>query len=67
MLKDLVLEGTSPFRAALMTTHNVEYGLAVGHRMAILAHGRIAYHESLDAVGADAVKDAYFRHTQAAR
>ena len=66
LLKDLVLEGASPFRAALITTHNVEYGLAVGHRMAILAQGRIAYHESLDAAGADAVKDAYFRYTKAA-
>ena len=66
MLKDLIVEGTSPFRAVLMTTHNVEYGLALGHRMAILAHGRIAYHESLDTAGTEAVKDAYFRYTEAA-
>ena len=66
MLKDLVSEGTSPSHAVLMTTHNVEYGLAVGHRMAILARGRIAYHESLDTASTDAVKDAYFRYTEAA-
>ena len=66
MLEEVVSDRTAPFRTVLMTTHNLERGLALGHRMAIMAHGRIAYQESLDAVGTAAVRDAYFRYTGAA-
>ena len=32
-------------RTVVMTTHNLEQGLALGNRVAVLAHGRIAYQE----------------------
>ena len=66
MLENVVSDPTAPFRTVLMTTHNLERALRYGHRMAILSHGRIAYQESLESVGAAAVKDAYFRHSGAA-
>ena len=66
MLEGVVSDRTDPFRTVLMTTHNLERGLAVGHRMAIMAHGRVAYQESLDSVGTAAVRDAYFKYTGAA-
>ena len=49
----LARNGTAP-RTVLMTTHNLERGLAMGDRVAILAKGRIAYEESrrnLDVAG----------------
>ena len=66
MLEDVVHDRTNPLRTVVITTHNLERGLALGHRMAILAHGKIAYQESLDSVGTAAVRDAYFKYTGAA-
>ena len=66
MLEQVISDSTLPLRTVLMTTHNLERGLALGHRMAILANGKIAYQESLDSVGAAAVRDAYFHYTGAA-
>ena len=65
MLENILSDRADPFRTVLMTTHNLERGLALGNRMAILARGRIAYQESLDSVGTAAVRDAYFRYTGA--
>ena len=66
MLERVALDRSQPARTVLMTTHNLERGLALGNRMAILAHGRIAYQESLDSVSVATVRDAYFRYTGAA-
>ena len=63
MLQEVVSNSTVPLRTVLMTTHNLERGLALGHRMAILAQGKIAYQESLDSAGAAALRDAYFHYT----
>ena len=63
MLEEVVARQTSGLGAVLMTTHSLAGALALGHRMAILARGRIAYQESLDAVGAADVRDAYLRYT----
>lgn len=41
----LASEGDTP-RTILMTTHNLDRGLGLGDRVAILAKGRIAYQES---------------------
>ena len=65
MLEEVVSDRTRPLRTVLMTTHNLERGLALGHRMAILARGRVAYQESLDAASATSVRDAYFKYTGA--
>jgi ABC-type multidrug transport system ATPase subunit len=66
MLEKVVSDRSVPYRTILLTTHNLERGLALGDRMAILAHGRIAYQESLESVGVAALRDAYFRYTGAA-
>ena len=63
MLQEVVSNSAVPVRTVLMTTHNLERGLALGHRMAILAQGKIAYQESLDSAGAAALRDAYFHYT----
>ena len=66
MLDRVVRDHSARGGAVVMTTHNLERAMAVGHRMAILAGGRIAYQESLGAAETQAVKDAYFRYTVAA-
>ena len=66
MLDRVVRDHSAHGGAVVMTTHNLERAMAVGHRMAILAGGRIAYQESLSAAETQAVKDAYFRYTGAA-
>ena len=44
---DVLLAGESDApRTVLMTTHNLDRGLALGDRVAILAQGRIAYQDS---------------------
>ena len=66
MLDEVVSSKGTPPRAVVMTTHNLERGLALGDRMAILAKGKIAYQESLGPTGASGAREAYFRHTGAA-
>ena len=63
LMEDIITDKTIPHRTVIMTTHNLERGLALGQRMAILSKGRIAYQESMEAVGAATLRDAYFRHT----
>ena len=63
MLDALVSEGSNPLRTVLMTTHSLERAIAVGQRMAILANGKVAYQESLEHAGTEAIRDAYMRHT----
>lgn len=66
LLEAVVRDHAAPYRTVVLTTHNLERGLALGHRMAILARGRIAYQEALASLGAADARDAYFRHTGAA-
>ena len=63
MLDALVSKGSNPLRTVLMTTHSLERAFAVGQRMAILANGRIAYQESLEDAGTEAIREAYLQHT----
>ena len=63
LLEAVVSDRTNPFRTVLMTTHNLERGLAMGHRTAILVHGKIAFHESVESMGTAAVREAYNRHS----
>ena len=65
LLERVVADYAGRSRTVLMTTHNLERGLSLGHRMAILSRGRIAYQGSLDAVGTAAARDAYARYTEA--
>ncbi|MDX1524184.1 MAG: heme ABC exporter ATP-binding protein CcmA [Anaerolineae bacterium] len=49
-------------RTVLMTTHNLERGLALGDRVVILAGGKIVYDTPRQAVGVDEVRTHYFKY-----
>jgi heme exporter protein A len=49
-------------RTVLMTTHNLERGLAVGDRVAILARGRIVYQAARDALDGASFQQLYQYH-----
>jgi len=65
MLEALVSVHTSPGRAVVMTTHNLERALTMGRRLAILGRGGITHQETLESGASIAsVRDAYYRHTR---
>ena len=66
LLNAVISDRTNPARTVIMTTHNLERGLELGDRMAILSKGKIAHQEALDSVGVAAIKDTYFRYVEAA-
>ena len=53
-------------RTVVMTTHNVERGLLMGDKVAILANGRIAYQQSKEDLDMASFRDTYFQYTGAA-
>jgi len=63
MLEDLVVAGERGRRTVLMTTHNLERGLALGNRVAILAGGKIAYEEARTLVDEARFRGTYNRFT----
>ena len=66
MLSAVFSDRTHPYRTVLMTTHNLERALALGHRVAILSRGRIVYQRPVDSsTAAGSLKEAYFRYTGA--
>ncbi len=65
LLEAVIADRTSPRRAVLLTTHNLERGLALGDRVAILARGRVAHEESLSGAGSAAIRETYRRYTGA--
>ena len=60
LLEALIADKSNPDRAILMTTHNLERGIALADRVAILSRGSIAYDGAPNAVAARA---AYRQHT----
>ena len=66
MLDAVITDRTRPTRTVVMTTHNLERGLALGQRLAILSGGAIAFEETVSSSsGAAALREAYFHHTGA--
>ena len=61
LLEGWVAEG----RSVVMTTHNVEQGLAWGDRVAILSGGRIAYEESKSGLDVATFRGVYRRCLEA--
>ena len=49
--------------SAIVTTHNVEQGLALADRAVILSRGRVAHEGTWDSADAPAFRQAYARHT----
>ena len=47
LLDAVISRQAGPIRTVIMTTHNLERAVALGDRIAVLADGRIAYHESV--------------------
>ena len=67
-LLDALLTGSEgAHRTVLMTTHNLEWGLAFGDTIAILAQGRIAYQESRDRLDEAEFRDTFTRYLGAAQ
>ena len=66
-LLDAAVGGSpNPPRSVLVTTHDLERGLAVGDSLVVLSRGEIVYSRSeVSPEVVDEVRDAYFRHTGA--
>jgi heme exporter protein A len=65
MLTDLLRQaGAARRRTVLMTTHNLERGLELGDRVAILAGGRIAFQAAKSELDAARFRDVYHQHVQ---
>jgi heme exporter protein A len=62
MLTDLLHEVGATRRTVLMTTHNLERGLELGDRVAILAGGRIAYQASKSDLDVGRFREIYYRY-----
>ena len=67
LLDSVIASRSESGRTVIMTTHNLERAVALGDRMAILASGRVAYDETIDAVDPDASRHAYIQHVGANR
>ncbi len=65
MLGDLLRQaGALRQRTVLMTTHNLERGLELGDRVAILAGGRIAFQAAKSELDAARFRDIYHQHVK---
>ena len=67
LLDSVIARRSDSARTVIMTTHNLERAVALGDRMAILANGRVAYDEPVDASDPDASRRAYLQHIGARR
>ncbi|HDN80590.1 MAG TPA: heme ABC exporter ATP-binding protein CcmA [Chloroflexi bacterium] len=59
--RELLSNLVGKHRTILMTTHNLEQGLTMSHRLAILHKGRIAYQASKEKLSLDEFRDTYNR------
>lgn len=64
MLTDLLREVGATQRTVLMTTHNLERGLELGDRVAILARGRIAYQADKSALDSRQFREIYHQYVE---
>ncbi len=62
MLGDILSSMADRQRTVVMTTHSLEYGLALSSRVAILTEGRIAYDESRP-LDIDSLREVYYQYT----
>ncbi len=58
LIRDLAIDGQS--RTVLMTTHNLERGLAMSDRILILAGGRLAAERSSNSLAPEQLQDFYY-------
>ncbi|UCC88943.1 MAG: heme ABC exporter ATP-binding protein CcmA [Anaerolineales bacterium] len=64
MLSNLLHEVGATHRTVLMTTHNLERGLELGDRVAILAGGRIAYQADKSELDARQFREVYYQSVE---
>jgi heme exporter protein A len=64
MLTELLHEVGATRRTVLMTTHNLERGLELGDRVAILAGGRIAFETKKSELDADRFREVYYQYVE---
>lgn len=62
LLDEVISLRSDSTMTVIMTTHNLERAVALGDRIAVLARGRVAYHESVESSDTDAARQAYMRH-----
>jgi heme exporter protein A len=65
MLVGLLHQVGATQRTVLMTTHNLDRGLELGHSVAILAQGRIAFQANKQELNAEQFRQAYYQHVDA--
>ena len=58
MLKNIVV-GERGIRTVIMSTHNLDHGLALATRVAVLSKGSIAYDEQQSDISKDEFKEIY--------
>ena len=63
MLDLVISDRTDPYRTVVMTTHNLGRAMERAVSMAILSHGRVAYHGPLGSVSNQSVHDTYTNYT----
>ena len=63
LLTEILDDPDAGKRTVVMTTHNLERGLEIGNRIAILAEGKIAYEESKQSLNITSLKEAYCHYT----
>lgn len=63
LLEAVIRDKTDPYRTVIMTTHNLDRGIALSDRMAILSRGVIAYEAPADPDASEGIKDKYFEFT----
>jgi heme exporter protein A len=61
------MKGGARARTVLMTTHNLEQGLELCHRAAILVNGRIVYQAAKDQLDVATFREAYSHHLHVSR
>ena len=65
MLEELLEGWKSEGRTVVMTTHNLDQGLAWGERVAILSRGKIAFEESRRSLDVACFRGTYRQHVEA--
>ncbi|CAI8047635.1 Nod factor export ATP-binding protein I [Geodia barretti] len=65
LLDSVIASRSDSARTVIMTTHNLERAVVLGDRMAVLAKGRVAYNEPVDATNPEASRHAYLQHVGA--
>ena len=59
VLRDTIMSGDTGRRSVVMTTHNMEYGLSMGDRIAVLYGGRIVFQGNCNGVNESIVREKY--------